>query len=194
MTIYTKLFTPSDDHTVLLYARKLNIPHPGTQTLLSWAEFGFGIELLMQQIRGAGSRFEVDAVIGINEAGLSIAAFLSGGLMHRCPIGFIRNDSKTIREEWLPSVNSVKSVLLVDVEIKSGSTLKAALQIIRKWIKPKRVFFACLGAQVNSTSIGTEIRLNELEAYQIIRKSRLAGFFVALIGPRPSLEPPLYLD
>jgi hypothetical protein len=185
----------ADNHTVLLYARKLSIPHPGMQTLLSWSEFGFGIELLMQQIRSAESRFEVDAVIGINEAGLSIAAFLCGGLMHRCPMGFIRIDrSKLIRDEWLPSINSGKSVLLVDVEIKSGSTLSASLQIIRRQLRPRKVFFACLGAQVNSSEIGEEIGLNELESFEVIRKSRLAGFFVALIGPRPSLEPPLYLD
>src|SRR5437588_6462113 len=109
----------------MFYARKLNIPRPGVQTLLSWSEFGYGIELLMQQMRSAKNRFTADVVIGINEAGLSIAAFLSGALMHRCPVGFIRMDSsKTMRAEWLPSLNPGAVVLVVDVEVKSGATLK----------------------------------------------------------------------
>lgn len=185
----------SDDGSVLFYARKLNIPRLGEQTMLSWSEFGLGIELLMQQIRSAKSRVAADAVIGMNEAGLSMAAFLSGALMHRCPIGFLRVDaSKTVREEWMPSVSRGASVVIVDVEVKSGVTLKKAVSIIRTRLKPRRLYFACLGAQANGQEIMDEIKIDHLECKDVLEKSKLDGFFAAFIGPPPSLEPPLYLD
>lgn len=182
------------DNSVLLYARKLNMPKSGAQTLLSWSEFGFGIELLMQQIRSARSRVAADIVIGMNEAGLSMAAFLSGALMHRCPIGFLRMDaSKSVREEWFP-INPCASVLLVDVEVKSGVTLKKAVAVIRHRLKPKRLYFACMGAQATTQELKDEITLEQLECKEALEKSKLDGFFAAFIGPPPSLEPPLYLN
>jgi hypothetical protein len=183
------------DNSVLFYARKLNIPRPGVQTLLSWAEYGYGIELLMRQIRSTRTRFTADVVIGINEAGLSIATFLSGALMHRCPVGFLRADaSKTIREVWLPQLNPRASVLVVDVEVKSGTTLKKALSIVRDRLKPRALFFACLGAQATAQKFGDKITIDDLECKSVLEKSKLDGFFAAFIGPPPSLEPPLYLD
>jgi hypoxanthine phosphoribosyltransferase/nucleoside 2-deoxyribosyltransferase len=186
----------AEDKSVLLYARKLNIARPGAQTLLSWSEFGYGIELLMKQMRSAKSRFAADTVIGVNEAGLSIAAFLSGSLMHRCPVGFLRVDAskKKIREEWLPSINSGAVVLVVDVEIKTGTVLKKALSLIRSQLKPGRLYVACLGAQAIAEQIEDEITVSQLECGDVLKKSKLDGFFAAFIGPPPSLEPPLYLD
>jgi hypothetical protein len=182
------------DGSVLFYARKLNMPRPGAQTLLSWSEFGYGIELLMRQIRSAKSHFAVDAVIGVNDAGLSIAAFLSGALLYRCPIGFLRADaSKTIREVWMPQVNSGASILVVDVEVKSGTTLKKSLATVRGRLKPRALFFACLGAQAIAQQLDDKITLGDLECKDILGKSKLDGFFAAFIAPPPSLEPPLYL-
>lgn len=183
------------DGSVLFYARRLNMPRPGAQTLLSWSEFGYGIELLMRQIRGSKSHFAVDAVIGVNDAGLSMAAFMSGALLHRCPIGFLRADaSKTIREAWLPPVNRGASILVVDAEVKSGTTLKKSLAIVRGRLKPRALFFACLGAQASAHRLGDKIPLDDLEARGVLGKSKLDGFFAAFIAPPPSLEPPLYLD
>lgn len=180
------------DGSVLLYARRVNITKPGTQTLLSWSEYGEGIELLIEQIHSARTHFAVDAIVGVNEAGLSIAAYLSGVALNRCHIGYLKIE-ETVREEWLPIVGRGCSVMLVDVELKSGGSLRKALSVIRKRLKPKAVFFACLGAQAKAAPVGDVLTADSLESSEVLGKARLDGFFAAFIGPPPLLEPPLYL-
>lgn len=80
------------------------------------------------------------------------------------------------------------------MEVKSDATLKKALSVVRDRLKPKALFFACLGAQAIAQQMGHTITIDDLECKSVLEKAKLDGFFAALIGPPPSLEPPLYLD
>ena len=177
------------------YARELLIPKPGIQTLLSWSEFGFGVESMMKQIRSIPLRVRVEGLIGINEAGLAIASFLSGALMHREPIGLLRRDrSGSLSAEFLPEIRDGGSLLLVDSEIKSGKTLLEAMSVLNADTRELRIFFSALGAQAVGSRIPDELTAEDLDCASALNRAKLLGFCFPFIAPSPSLEPPLYLE
>ncbi len=177
------------------YARELLIPKPGIQTLLSWSEFGFGVESMMKQIRSMPQRVRVESLIGINEAGLAIASFLSGALMHRAPIGLLRKDRRGLLSvECLPKIRDGGSLLLVDSEIKSGDSLIEAMSVLNADTRGLRVFFSALGAQANCPKIPDNLTVDDLDSASALNKVKLEGFCFSFVAPSPSLEPPLYLE
>jgi hypoxanthine phosphoribosyltransferase len=183
------------DATNSIYLNRVKMPDDGVQTLLSWAEFGYGIEALMRQIRGGRIRLTADVVIGINETGLSIASFLSAALMHYCPIGFLRTArTDELHEVWLPQSPRAGTILIVDSEIKTGSTLTRAVEIVRAKLSPRQLVAACLAVQSTPDCAGKRITLDELTASKALRSLNLDGFCAAFIAPPPSIDPPLYLD
>ncbi|MBN1811398.1 MAG: toll/interleukin-1 receptor domain-containing protein [Anaerolineae bacterium] len=192
-----------------IFVHTLPNPNPYERLHLSWETFGQGIEYLRDQILNYEQRLPADVCIAINDAGLTIASFLSGSIMHRCKIGYIKTEGtpegggRRIIEvdSWLPELSpaqssealeqfSVPLILLVDSEIKSGSGLKTVVEKLRTKYADVRICFAVLAALAD----GHDPKIasfDQLVAKDVLQELNLSAIFIAYTITRPGIEPPL---
>ena len=123
----------------------------GHPTGVSWETVGAGIERLAQQVSERRPRFGPNLIVGINSAGLMAAALIHAQLSDRfCPVGAVVTTAAVVvggRRDYkysLPAQRSdfdgklcdidpreIRSVLVVDAQIKSGGSAKAVMDHIK---------------------------------------------------------------
>ena len=192
-----------------IFVRTLPNPNPSERLHLSWETFGQGIEFLRDQILNYEQRLPADICIAINDTGLAIASFLSGSIMRRCKIGYIKTEGtpegggRRIIEadSWLPKLSTIWSseaseqlpvplILVVDSEIKSGSDLKAVIEKLRAEYTDAHIYLAVLAAMVEGHDPKIS-SFDQLIAKDVLQKLNLSAIFIAYTVTRPGLEPPL---
>jgi len=96
-----------------------------------------GVEFLRQQIEDHTPLIQADLCVGINPPGLMIATILASRLRHgRRAIGFIPiGEDHAVRKEGVaipdPDLDPVRSILVVDREVKTGRALRNVLECLR---------------------------------------------------------------
>jgi hypothetical protein len=177
-----------------------------TRLNLRWETFGQGISELQNQIRNYPYHLQTDLCVAINDSALAIAAFLSGSIMNRCKIGYIKTEGgpgwRQIIESdsWLPKLSqarlsaSVKRhvplILLVDSELKTGSDLKIVVQKLRDTYTNPQIYYAALGAKVKGQDPKIA-NFDGLRAGKILQGLKLSAIFIAYTFADPGIEPPL---
>ncbi len=130
--------------------------HTNNRLSISWDTFGDGMCFLKNQITDYSPKVEPDLCIGINRKGMLIASYLAGTLHDgQRLVGFIRTsgEKREIVEESFPcNLGRIKSILIVDSEIKSGYSLHHIIEYLIEKFSPQgekldikiAVFSACL--------------------------------------------------
>lgn len=173
-------------------------PNPTERLRLGWETFGQGIEYLQDQILNYEQRLPADVCIAVNDAGLAIASFLSGSIMHRCKMGYIKTEGtpagggrRIIEEDsWLPKLSTEPLILLIDSEVKSGSNLKVVVEKMRAEYVGAHIYLAVLAAMVD----GPDPKIagfDQLVAKDVLQELDLSAIFIAYTITRPGIEPPL---
>lgn len=166
---------------------------------VDWAAFGSGIERLKDQIRGYDGRIDVDACIGINDAGLVMATFLSSAVFGSPFLGYVRYHRAgpgapicIDRETTLPDLEPAEpTLLLADFELKSGNALRAIVELLRQTYSDPRIYLAAFGARTDRR--GAEIeQLKDLTAQGALASLGVELFVACTMGD-PGIEPPLML-
>ncbi len=166
---------------------------------VNWATFGMGVERLKEQIKNYG-HFEVQACIGINDAGLVMATFLGSASLGSPSLGYIRYTrsgpaEKEIHigtETILPTLEQPNpTLLLADFEIKSGKALRGVVEHLRSEYQAPRIYLAAFGAQAENAD-GPIRSTNELTAAPVLRELEVELFVACTMGD-PGIEPPLML-
>lgn len=175
------------------------LPKRGTSGLLNitWTTFGEGIECLGEQIKNYGHRPPIKACIGINDAGLAMAAFLNSSVLERKPLGYIRCEALTEgvkigRDSLLPDLPPDPTILLVDFEVKSGKAQKSIIEELREKYGAPTTYLAVFGALTDSEDlkIGS---LDQLTSAKVLLEVGVKDIFAAATMHRPGIEPPLEL-
>lgn len=116
--------------------RRLYSAPPGRNLQLKWKTFSDGMEFLMEQIgqqRGGGASF----CVGINNAGGAIASLLAGfiGKLDPIPVyvAITKGDHQNSDhfKQSLPDEEE-PSILVVDVQVQTGVTLKKIVDILEE--------------------------------------------------------------
>jgi hypothetical protein len=204
-----RLGVPGNDQSIFVHT--LPNPNPNMRLHLNWETLGQGIEYLRDQILNYEQRLPADVCIAINDTGLAIASCLSGSIMNRCKIGYIKTEGTSHgggrriieQDSWLPKLSPaqlseasellpVPLILLVDSEIKSGSDLKIVVEKLRAEYANAHIYYAVLTAMVD----GHEPKIDgfdRLVANDVLQKLNLSAIFIAYTMTRPGIEPPLEL-
>jgi hypothetical protein len=179
--------------------RPIIIPNLYMDRLLniSWEMFGKGIEKLCEEITNYGHKLDVDACIGINDAGLAMANFINAAVLERRKLGYLRYEGsksgqRVSKSSLLPRLPRNPTILLADFELKSGHGLKTAVQLLLDTYGEIVIYFAAFGALTDHDNLQIA-SLDELAAYPILSELRLTELFIAGIMHRPGIEPPLGL-
>lgn len=77
---------------------KLSYTEKNQKLILTWETFGKGIENLRNKILRYSPAMDPDAYLGVNEAGLAIASFISSSL-NRKKIGYIKTGGLDLNDE-----------------------------------------------------------------------------------------------
>ncbi|MBN1350409.1 hypothetical protein JXJ21_13425 [candidate division KSB1 bacterium] len=191
-----KYISGRDESELQIYRLKLDSKR--RKLKLSWETFGRGIELLTEKICDA-SGIEPDVVFGINEAGIIIASYISFYL-HRIPLGNIKTagTDKSGKRIYLQfdcpkSVPNPKCILVVDSELKRGTTSKEIISRLKDLYKENldnqiRIIYAVLvgvakDSNINSVyDFGWEMNPHTETEY----KPDFLSFFIN----KPGFEPP----
>jgi len=117
-------------------ARKLS---DADRLQLTWETFGDGLAILENQIRSSRSQYTPHLCVGVNPSGLLVATYLSGKIWDAMvPLGYvcIKKDDKEqpcFEHKSLPRTGPpVRSILVVDSEIKSGKNLQYLAEELKK--------------------------------------------------------------
>lgn len=175
-------------------------PHvPGTPAI-SWQDFGRGIDRLTSQIREHD--VDIDLAVGVNEAGLTMAALLAPVRNARPALGYLRTRGvgpgrhETVDEHsMLPGASAkADSVLLCDFEVKSGNSVFVAANHVRQHLSGSpRIYFAVMGALAveagSLPSSGGPLSLETLACYASLEQANVEGVFIAAIM-MGSIDPP----
>jgi|SRR5712664_3797839 len=174
----------------------LTNPDNGNLLYLTWETFGKGIENLATQIRNCGHHLNLDACIGINDAGLVMATFLNSYVLHYVRLGYVRckggAEATAISDQsFFPLLPDRPTVMIVDFEIKEGNVFRSTCNEIRRRYPGARLYFSVFGAM---TKGGLHLKtLDELESAEKLRTANLEDIFIACTMHRPGIEPPLGL-
>ncbi len=184
----------------------LRNPNPSRRLYLSWETFGQGVEYLRDQILNYEERLPADACIAINDTGLAVTSFLSGSIMHRCKIGYVKTEGtggggrRIIESDsWLPklatnrpseaSEQHIPLILLVDSELKTGSDLKVVFERLRAEYPGAQIYYAVLAAKVE----GQDPKISNFDgliAGKVLQALDLKASFIAYTFTIPGIEPP----
>lgn len=129
--------------------RRLYSAPPGKNLRLNWKTFSDGMEFLMDQIgqqRGGGASF----CVGINNAGGAIASLIAGFIGKLDPLPVYVAIAKGAHQnldhfkQSLPD-ETKPTILVVDVQVQTGVTLKKIIDIIEeKYEQKARILKAVL--------------------------------------------------
>lgn len=101
---------------------------------LNCETFTHGVDFLLKQINDYAPALLPDLYVGINTAGVAIASFLSGILGNgRTPIEFVRTSGENhhlCTDNVRPEKRKIKDILVIDVEVKSGNTIKNVTEFL----------------------------------------------------------------
>lgn len=192
-----QLTMPGNRQTISVHA--LPNPDSSKRLHLTWETFGQGIEYLREQILNYELRLQTDVCIAINDTGMAIASFLSGSIMHRCKMGYIKTEGTAAgggrriieQDSWLPTLSETPLILVVDSEIKSGSDLKVVVDRLRAEYPDAHIYYAVLVALVEEGCDSKIANFEQLAAKNLMQTLNLSTVFVAYTITRPGLEPPL---
>jgi hypothetical protein len=159
---------------------------------ISWLDYGKGIQRIAHQIRQHG--LDIDLVIGINEAGLSMSAMLSPVWQSRPALGLIRTrgigpglHQPILDASMLPrAASTAEAVLLCDFEAKNDNAPLVAADYVREHLPGvNRIYLAVAGALL-STDGGLPpdsepLRFDNLACSQSIHEAGLEEIFVAAV-------------
>jgi hypothetical protein len=179
-----------------LRAFSLPNPRPGELLDLTWDTFGLGVERLFSQIKNVGWRLEADACLGINEAGLVMATFLSSAAFGRCPVGYLKCQ-KNRDEIWLdpasfyPDTRPRPSVVICDFEVKHADVVGFITRQVRERYPGADLYFAVFGAMTKGSDL--EVGFEELTGAGIMTAAGFKAIFIAATMSPPGIEPPLEL-
>jgi hypothetical protein len=166
---------------------------------LTWKTFGIGIENLNNQIMNYGFHIHSDACIGINDAGLVMSTFLNSFVMDREKIGYIRykgkEEGRIVSDEgsfFPPGLGQAPTIMLVDFEIKSGTNLKIAVDLLRQKYPKARIYFSVFGALTEKDDLKINC-VEDLKASDAIKDADIEDIFIACTIHLPGIDPPLRL-
>jgi hypothetical protein len=185
-----------DDRTIGVYVVE---PHGAGTPAISWSDFGKGIDQLSAQIRAHEADF--DLTVGVNEAGLAMAALLSKTRESRPALGYLRTKGLGIGKHKvqedasiLPSSSeSMDAVLLCDFEAKQGNAVAIVSAYLRSAIPGlKRIYFAVMGALASEEGPllgGDPLCFDDLECSTFIQEADVDAVFIAAVMAG-SIDPP----
>ena len=192
MSLHTLVL--DDYRTIGVYV----VEQSGTPAI-SWSDFGKGIDQLSAQIRAHEADF--DLVVGVNEAGLAMAALLSKTRESRPALGYLRTKGLGIGDHVVdkrlsilpPSSESMDAVLLCDFEAKRGNAVASVSDHLRSTIPGlKRIYFAVMGALAAEKGplLGDDpLRFVDLECSTFIQEASVDAVFIAAVMAE-SIDPP----
>ena len=167
---------------------------------LTWETFGAAIERLKVQIDSYTPHLNLDACIGLNEAGTAISAFLAH-THKRLPRGYLQEETRPGVGRFvtggtvLPKLGPNPTLLLVDRELKSGSAVVTAVEALQKKYASPKIYYAVLAAKVKPEREDLHIQnLEDLVAWERIAPllgNPIEDLFIACTMTDPGIEPPL---
>lgn len=174
------------------------LPNPGSSSKVSLTGETFlqGIEYLHNQIDLCVPRLEAHACIGINDAGLAMAAFLAGSIMgRRSKVGWIKSEGARDRkivdtDSWFPELPPKPLLLLTDSQLKSGSNLEVIVERLRAEYPEALIYCAVLTALVEGSRPKID-SFDQLCAKPVLDKLKLDGCFIAFTMLKPGIRSPL---
>jgi len=162
---------------------------------ISWNSFGKGINNLVEQIIENGSSLNIDLSVGINDAGLTMAAFINSRCFNRKNLGYIRTEKKhghilIAKESILPELPSHPSIMLFDFEIKHADVLSKIIGHLNNVYKCPAYYFCVFGAMTEKKDlkIGS---IADLVSYEQIVNNNIEDIYISTIMHPPGIEPPL---
>ena len=131
---------------------------PENRLMLNWLTLGHLIDNLRTQIKSRPG-FRPSAYVGINATGMVVAQFLNN---IREPMGFIHtigaHGTRQIdkRKSWFPKLaqGEKSKILVVDSELKSGSSLELAIRAVKEKYTDAELSYAVLAAMVTKPPVG----------------------------------------
>lgn len=172
-------------------------PRPGQLLDLTWETFGFGVERLSSQIKNVGRRLDVDVCLGVNEAGLVMATFLSSARFSRCQIGYLRCNK--IRDgielddaSFFPDAKDEPTVVICDFEVKHADVIGFLARRVRAKYPGAELYFAVFGAMTKRRDLSVT-SFDDLTGAKIMRAVDFEAIFIAATMSPPGIEPPLEL-
>jgi hypothetical protein len=168
---------------------------------IDWDSFGRGVERLVEQVKNFGSKLDIDACIGINDAGLVVATFLASAALRGARLVNIRSSRRgpdgagvLDRSSTLPKLRSRPAILLCDFELKTGSMLKAVWEKLVSTYDQPKAYLAVFGALVREPRSLAKPTFEALVGSEAIRETCGGEYmFVSAVFARPGIEPPLGL-
>ncbi len=181
----------------ILQSFSLSNPERGQLRHLSWAEFGFGIERIIRQIKNIGRHLDVDICFGINEAGLVMATFLASAQFGRCPVGYLRcmkdGDSLALdKPSFYPVASDCPTIVICDFEVKHADVVGFVARELRARYPGAELYFAVFGAMTLCSDLEVT-DLDELTGSKIMKAAAFEAIFIAATMNPPGIEPPLEL-
>lgn len=172
-------------------------PERDRQIDLTWDTFGRGIENLKGQIRGCGYTLSPDVFFGVNEAGLVIVTYLRGLIYRDRKLGYIQTGRTAegidiLPNSFFPKLGEKPIILLADIELKSGNSLKTVFQKLREEYTNPAIYLAIFGATTERPDLKIE-DLDELVAAGNLSGLGIRDYFIAATIHHPGIEPPLGL-
>lgn len=172
-------------------------PEPGLLLNLTWSTFGVGVERLVTQIKNIGSRLDVDACFGINEAGLVMATFLASAQFDRCPVGYLkcvknRDFIELDAASLFPPMRENPVIVLCDFEVKYADVVGFITARLRERYPGAEIHFAVFGAMTKEQDLKVA-SFDDLTGAGIMRAAGFGAVFIAATMSPPGIEPPLEL-
>ena len=179
-----------------IQVNKLSYPEANKKLILTWETFGKGIENLRNMILRYSPAIDPDVYLGVNEAGLAIATFISSSL-NRKKIGYIKtgginsNDERIINisDCFFPDLSANAIVAIVDFELKTGKSIKKIRKTVCKTYPNAKIYYFVMGASTVNPNL--KIRnVRDLSAAAILQDMEMPELLVYVMTNR-GIEPPI---
>jgi hypothetical protein len=183
-----------------------HLPNPGSASKLdlTWNTFAQGIENLSGQIREYG--LHVDVCLGINYAGLVIAAILKHAAYDPdgdpVDLGYVGCGTKgkervIYRNSHFPKVRiDEPNILLVDSEVKTGSALVKVVEEVKRRYPKATLYYAVLAALLRE-GCRRLTGLDSLEVGALLSslcgEDKVEEVFLAFTMEGHGVEPPVHM-
>lgn len=103
---------------------------------LDWQTMGEGMKEIAHQIEDYSPTFEPDLCVGIKNAGMVIASYISGTLRRsRKCVGYVKTSGHTrdvIEYSLPPDKENVRSILIVDSQAKTGTSVEKVTNFLHE--------------------------------------------------------------
>jgi hypothetical protein len=165
---------------------------------ISWETFGFGMERIVNQINDFPYHLDIDAFIGLDDAGLVMTTILNSSKGTRSKIGYVQMSRKTNQiscgaASFFPELKPNPTILVTDIELRTGKSLEAGFnEILRKYDNPT-IYFASLAALTKDSTCVIS-KFDDLVAYTCISNLKIEAFFIAYTVFASGIELPLHLS